>query len=161
VKGSQSFEYTIYRGLTQLTDSDQKLVQMARDMALQAYAPYSNFKVGAVALMQDGSLVSGTNQENASYPIGLCAERVLLAAVSSVSPGLSISKLAISYFSEVVNSSKPIAPCGICRQSLVEFESRYKVAMPLLLSGTSGEIFEFDSVSRLLPFAFTHVDLGK
>lgn len=161
VKGKQSFEYTIYPGIEMLSDADRSLMQMAREISLQAYAPYSKFKVGAVALMQDGSWVKGTNQENASYPIGLCAERVLLAAVSSVSPGMPIQKMAISYLSEEVDSSKPVAPCGICRQTLVEFENRFKKPIPLLLSGSTGEVYELESVSLLLPFAFTHVDLGK
>jgi len=161
VKDTKAFEYTIYQGLEMLSDSDKELMQMAREVSLQAYAPYSKFRVGAVALMQDGTWIKGTNQENASYPIGLCAERVLLAAVSSISPGIPIEKMAISYYSEEVDSSKPVAPCGICRQSLVEFENRFKKSIRLLLSGTTGEIYELDSVSLLLPFAFTHTDLGK
>jgi len=103
----------------------------------------------------------GTNQENASYPIGICAERVLLAAVSSISPGLPIETMAITYQSDTVDTSEPIAPCGMCRQALVEFESRFNIPMRLLLTGSAGEVFEIETPSDLLPMAFKHYHLGK
>jgi cytidine deaminase len=139
---------------------DRELVEKARYIAQNAYAPYSGFKVGAVALMGDGKIISGTNQENSSYPIGLCAERVLLAAVSSIAMNQKILNMAISYQTELVPSNKPVAPCGICRQSLVEFESRYNTPLRLLLSGSDGEVFEIPSVSELLPFSFKSENLG-
>ncbi|MEY4336334.1 MAG: hypothetical protein RLZZ45_1253, partial [Bacteroidota bacterium] len=119
------------------------------------------FRVGALALMEDNSKIHGTNQENASYPIGLCAERVLLAAVSSIAPDQKIKTLAISYESDEVDAMAPVAPCGMCRQSLVEYESRFNEPIRLLLSGQTGTIIELNSVSDLLPFAFKHFHLGK
>ena len=153
--------FTTYDQLSDLDPVDAGLVKDARDICKTAYAPYSKFRVGAVALMEDGTRIHGTNQENASYPIGLCAERVLLAAVSSIAPGKAITTMAISYESDEVESSAPVAPCGICRQSLVEFESRFKQPMRLLLSGQSGKIIVLNSASDLLPFAFKHYHLGK
>jgi cytidine deaminase len=111
--------------------------------------------------MSDGSFVVGTNQENASYPIGLCAERVLLAAASSIAPGLSITTMAITYESDEVDTIAPIAPCGICRQSLLEFESRFGNSMRILLTGTEGLVYEFESVSSLLPLGFKAKHLGR
>jgi cytidine deaminase len=110
--------------------------------------------------MSDGSIVRGTNQENASYPIGLCAERVLLAAASSVAPGQSIVTIAITYESDIVDISAPVAPCGICRQSLLEFESRFQIPMRVLLAGDQ-QVHEFSSVSLLLPLGFKPHHLGK
>ena len=153
--------YRVYADDKQLPLEDQMLLEKARMIAHNAYAPYSGFNVGAVAIMEDGTYISGTNQENASYPIGLCAERVLLAAVSSIAMNQKILTMAVSYQTDVVHADKPVAPCGICRQSLVEFENRYDGPMRLLISGASGEVFEFSTVSALLPFSFKSENLGK
>lgn len=149
-----------YRSVDELPAKDQLLIQKAKDLAKSAYAPYSGFRVASVALMSDGTLVNGTNQENASYPIGLCAERVLLAAASSIAPGKSILTIAITYESDQVDSSAPVAPCGICRQSLLEFESRFDHPMRILLAG-SHQVYEFESASLLLPLGFKPQHLGK
>lgn len=154
-------KYTIFDTPSELSEKDQELISKVRQLCKTAYAPYSRFRVGAIALMDDQSIVQGTNQENASYPIGLCAERVLLAAASSVAPGKSIQTMAISYESDEVASDVPVAPCGICRQSLVEFESRFNHPMKLLLTGSSGKIYVFDTATALLPFAFKPHHLGK
>lgn len=156
-----SFHYTVYNDIIDLQESDQALLSKAREVALKAYAPYSGFMVGAAALMANNGIVVGSNQENASYPIGICAERVLLAAVSSFSPNESIQAIAISYFSNEVDSNYPVAPCGMCRQALVEFENRFKKPLRLILSGSTGEVFELDSASLLLPFSFKAENLGK
>lgn len=149
-----------YTSVSELSASDRLLIDRAKRLAKSAYAPYSGFRVASVALMNDGSFVDGTNQENASYPIGLCAERVLLAAASSVAPSQAISTIAITYESDDVDTSAPVAPCGICRQSLLEFESRFNQSMRVLLVGNN-EIFEFDSASQLLPLGFKPHHLGK
>jgi cytidine deaminase len=136
------------------------LIIDAKALAQTAYAPYSGFRVASVALMSDGSIIRGTNQENASYPIGLCAERVLLAAASSVAPGQSIITIAITYESDTVDTSAPVAPCGICRQSLLEFESRFNQPMRILLAGNQ-QVFEFPNAALLLPLGFKPHHLGK
>ena len=147
--------------IKEMSKEDQDLIHRARSLAPDAYAPYSGFHVASVALMKDGSYIHGTNQENASYPIGLCAERVMLAAISSIAPQLPIKTLCISYLSEKVPTDIPIAPCGICRQSLVEFESRFSDPIRLLLTGQTGEVYEFRSVTDLLPMAFKKNNLNK
>lgn len=149
-----------YQSVEELSASDQLLIDKAKKLAKSAYAPYSGFRVASVALMSDGSFVQGTNQENASYPIGLCAERVLLAAASSIAPGQAIDTIAITYESDLVDTSAPVAPCGICRQSLLEFESRFNNPMRVLLAGEQ-DIFEFQSASNLLPLGFKPHHLGK
>jgi cytidine deaminase len=158
--GNINIIYKKYDSIDELPASDQQLVKDAKALAKTAYAPYSGFRVASVALMSDGSIVRGTNQENASYPIGLCAERVLLAAASSVAPGQSIQTIAITYESDTVDTSAPVAPCGICRQSLLEFESRFGQPMRVLLAADQ-EIVEFESVSLLLPLGFKPHHLGK
>ncbi|MEY3542568.1 MAG: hypothetical protein RLZZ204_1380 [Bacteroidota bacterium] len=158
--GNIHISYKKYNSIDELPAADQQLVKDAKALAKTAYAPYSGFRVASVALMSDGSIVRGTNQENASYPIGLCAERVLLAAASSVAPGQSIQTIAITYESDTVDTTAPVAPCGICRQSLLEFESRFGQPMRILLAADQ-EIVEFESVSLLLPLGFKPHHLGK
>jgi len=158
--GNIHISYKKYNSIDELPAADQQLVKEAKALAKTAYAPYSGFRVASVALMSDGSIVRGTNQENASYPIGLCAERVLLAAASSVAPGQAIQTIAITYESDTVDTSAPVAPCGICRQSLLEFESRFGQPMRILLAADQ-EIVEFESVSLLLPLGFKPHHLGK
>ena len=153
------FSYSIYDSISELPDEDQWLLNEAREVTSNAYAPYSNFQVGAVARMANGQIVAGSNQENASFPVGLCAERVLLASISSLFPKIPIEKIAVSYKSEHQKSDHPISPCGICRQSLQEFESRVKHPVQLILGGMSGPVFVIDSASRLLPLAFTSDEL--
>jgi cytidine deaminase len=151
--------YEIYADLSELSAADAVLLEQAKKTTSLAYAPYSHFHVGAVARMSNGELITGTNQENASFPTGICAERVLLSAASSVYPGESIDTLAISYIGQREKSNAPVAPCGVCRQSLVEFEQRYKKPIRLILGGMEGEIFIFNSVKSLLPLEFSGDDL--
>lgn len=153
------FNYKVYDNIAELPEEDQWLLNEAREVTANAYAPYSNFQVGAVAKMANGEIVAGSNQENASFPVGLCAERVLLASISSIFPKVPIEKIAVSYKSEHQKSDHPISPCGICRQSLQEFESRVNHPVQLLLGGMEGPVYVIDSASRLLPLAFTSEEL--
>jgi cytidine deaminase len=152
-----SFE--VYADLSDLPADDADLLVQARKATALAYAPYSHFHVGAVARMSNGELISGTNQENASFPAGICAERVLLSAASSIYPGESIETLAISYHGKGKKSVSPVAPCGVCRQSLVEYESRYHKPIRLILGGMEGEVYIFEAASKLLPLQFSGEDL--
>ncbi len=146
---------------SKLNSEDRNLLQQARNATANAYAPYSNFFVGAVALLNNGETVAGTNQENASYPVGICAERVLISAASSIHPGIPIKTLAISYKNNNIgHSNKPISPCGICRQSLAEYEERMQQPMKLILAGQSGPVIILENASLLLPFSFGGSDLG-
>ena len=153
------FTYKIYDSISELPEDQQWLLNEAREVTDNAYAPYSNFQVGAVAKLANGQIVAGSNQENASFPVGLCAERVLLASASSLFPKVPIDTIAVSYKSEHQKSDHPISPCGICRQSLQEFESRVSHPVQLILGGMEGPVFVIDSASRLLPLAFTSEEL--
>jgi cytidine deaminase len=153
------FSYKVYGNSDELPEEQRSLLKKAQEISEQAYAPYSNFHVGAVAKLFNGKFVAGTNQENASYPVGLCAERVLLASASSQFPNVPIEAIAVSYKSESQKSDHPVSPCGICRQSLQEFESRVNHPIQLILGGMTGEVYVMDSASKLLPLAFTNVEL--
>ena len=153
------FQYEVYNDISELTEKDAWLVKEARTVTENAYAPYSNFHVGAVAMLSNGEIVAGTNQENASYPVGICAERVLLGNAATLYPNISIETIAISYNSDTVKSDHPISPCGMCRQSLVEYEERVKQPIRLILSGLDGKVFIIEKANALLPLSFGSVDL--
>ena len=153
------FQYEVYEDTSELRKEDAELLAKARAVTKQAYAPYSNFFVGAVARLNNGQAVSGTNQENASYPVGICAERVLLGNAATLYPGVSIDTLAISYDSKEVQSDHPISPCGMCRQALLEYETRTEKPIRLILAGQKGKIYIVNTVKFLLPFAFTPDEL--
>lgn len=154
------FSYEWLEEANQLSPADQQLLQTARDATQHAYAPYSNFKVAAVARLLTGETLSGTNQENASYPVGICAERTLLSALSSVYPNQPVETIAISYFNGNGGAAnKPATPCGICRQSLLEFEQRTGQPLRIIMSGTTGPVMILSSAADLLPFGFGPDDL--
>jgi cytidine deaminase len=153
------FAYEVYNDIKELKKEDAELLTKARTVTKNAYAPYSNFYVGAVAKLSNGEIVSGTNQENASFPVGICAERVLLGNAATLFPGVAIDTLAISYDSKEVKSDHPISPCGMCRQSLLEYETRTDKPIRLILAGQEGKIYVVNTVKFLLPFAFTSDEL--
>ena len=154
------FSYEVLENDAMLKAEDRALLLKARSVTVEAYAPYSGFFVGAAALLANGQIVTGTNQENASFPVGICAERVLLSAVTSLHKDIAIHTIAISYKKKFGESDSPISPCGICRQSLVEFENRFKSPVRLILSGQQGKVFILGSASFLLPLSFGSKDLG-
>jgi cytidine deaminase len=158
-KSTYTFDYEEFDDISELNEKDAWLLNEARSVTAQAYAPYSNFFVGAVAIMENGEIVAGTNQENASYPVGICAERVLLGSVATLHPRVPIQTIAISYNSEEVKSDHPISPCGMCRQALLEYESRTSRPIRLILGGQEGKVFVIETAKALLPFAFTSEEL--
>jgi cytidine deaminase len=153
------FIYEVFNSIKNLDKTDAILLEKARNITSTAYAPYSNFQVGAVALLANGEMVNGSNQENASYPVGLCAERVLISAISSLYPNTAIHTIAISYHNLNGQSRRPISPCGICRQSLLEYESRLNHSIRLILSGMEGKVYIIPNAAMLLPLSFTSDDL--
>ena len=153
------FQYEVYNDIGELEEKDAWLLTEARTVTEHAYAPYSKFHVGAVAILENWEVVAGTNQENASYPVGICAERVLLGSVATLHPKIPVKTIAISYSSEEVKSDHPISPCGMCRQSLLEYETRTAKPIRLILSGQEGKVFIIKTASFLLPFAFTSEEL--
>jgi cytidine deaminase len=158
-KSSYSFQYQVFNSIDDLDKEDAWLLQHAKDVSKTAYAPYSHFQVGAAARLLNGEIVKGTNQENAAYPVGLCAERVLLSAAATVFPQVPIEVMAISYRSDRIKSDHPISPCGICRQTLHEYELRMHTPIRLILGGMNGKVYIIEKASSLLPLSFTGGDL--
>lgn len=154
------FAYEEYFSEEELNEADAFLLSKAKEATGYAYAPYSGFNVGAAARLANGEIVTGTNQENASYPAGLCAERVLLSSISSLHPKMPVESIAISYNSEIIKSDHPVAPCGICRQTLHEFETRMNQPIRLILGGMTGKVLVIANTTSLLPFAFGKEELG-
>ena len=154
-----SFEYEEYDSVDDLLPADSFLIGEARKATQLAYAPYSSFQVGAYAVLNSGEFVSGSNQENASYPVGVCAERVLLASLGQLFPNEPIATMAISYHNLTAESNKPLSPCGMCRQALQEYESRVNQPIRLLLSGMTGKVLIISKSSLLLPLSFGGDDL--
>ena len=159
-KQAFSFNYEVYNSIEDLKEEDAMLLRKAREVTSDAYAPYSNFHVGAIARLENGETVTGSNQENASFPVGLCAERVLLSTSSSLFPKVPINTIAISYDNINGQSNHPISPCGICRQSLLEYEARVNQPIRLILGGMEGKVYIIEKASMLLPLSFTANDMG-
>jgi cytidine deaminase len=156
------FSYEVYDSIDALSEDDKWLLDEAREATQYAYAPYSQFAVGAAARLSDGSFVRGSNQENASFPAGLCAERVLLAAVAALHPPATIETMAISYHNQHGESTTPITPCGICRQAIQEYTHRTGKPIRLILGGMQGQVYIIPDANYLLPLSFTAHDLkGK
>jgi cytidine deaminase len=153
-KKEYHFSYEVYDSAADLPAQDALLLDKARKATAHAYAPYSLFRVGAAARLNNGQIVTGTNQENASFPAGICAERVLLSGAASLYPGMPIEAIAISYLSEKGPADRPISPCGICRQSLQEFETRVRQPIRLILGGQTGPVYVIPGSGSLLPIAF-------
>lgn len=154
-----SIRMDVYPSSDELRSEDAELLWLARRVTENAYAPYSNFRVGAAGKMADGTFITGTNQENAAFPAGICAERVLLSAAASLYPGAAIDTIAVSYHNLKGGSGRPISPCGICRQSLLEFQTRTGQPMRVILSGQTGEVFILRDAADLLPLVFSAEDM--
>lgn len=154
-------DYRVYSSESELEPSDSDLLARAKKAVDQAYAPYSRFKVGAAAEMADGSFCTGSNQENASFPAGLCAEGVLLANASALHPGVPVRTLAVTYLGEGIGNDKPLSPCGVCRQKISEHEQRFKTPIRLIMAGMKGEVYVFESAGSLLPLMFKGEELPR
>ena len=140
--------------MDELSETDRLLVQKAQEATLRSYAPYSHFRVGASVQLEDGTIVTGTNQENAAYPSGLCAERTALFYANSQYPDQVVTALAIA--SRTENGTlcqSTISPCGACRQVMVETEKRFGKPIKILLCGTE-EVYITESAQCLLPLSF-------
>ncbi len=156
-----SIQVSEYDDIRDLTPEEQLLVQASRDMTLRAYAPYSEFYVGAAVLLENGEMIKGSNQENGAYPSGLCAERVAVFAASAMFPGVPMQMIAISARSKRLDIDAPVSPCGACRQVMLEYEILQNKAVKLLLSKEKGKILVVDKVEDLLPLSFSGDQLKK
>jgi cytidine deaminase len=152
VKVSSGF--TEFESAGQLEEVENTLLLKAREARDRAYAPYSEFKVGAAILMENGTIVTGNNQENAAYPSGMCAERVAAWSALSSYPGIKILKVFIAARSENKTIDRPVSPCGSCRQTLAEYEIKQDQPIEVYFTGDTGVIMKADSVRDLLPFMF-------
>ena len=146
-----------YEQLDELPELQAKLVTSAIEAAKKAYAPYSAFKVGAAALLRNGEIITGNNQENAAYPSGLCAERVAIFYAGSQYPDIPVDALAITAIREGSIQEEPVSPCGGCRQVLLEKENLGKSPMQVILYG-SKRIQVLNRASDLLPLPFTDLN---
>ena len=142
-----------------LPAEDRELLELAAKAARNAYAPYSKFKVGAAVRMDSGEIIPGSNQENASFPAGTCAERSALHAAMAVLPKGVVESIAVVV--PQVRGTRPVTPCGICRQALVEQERRQGGPMRLLLGIVRGPVVETFSAETLLPLSFDSSQLRK
>jgi cytidine deaminase len=143
-----------YNSLEELPKDIQALMNEAVEVRKKAYAPYSQFRVGAALLLDNGKIVLGSNQENAAYPSGLCAERVAIFHAGSVYPEAKILKMAITAASDTNQTKAPIPPCGSCRQSIAEYEIKQDTPIEIYFMGEIGEIYRSESLKNLLPFMF-------
>ena len=139
--------------IDELEPSLRKLVEKAKAMTQNAYCPYSRFHVGAAALLADGQVVKGSNQENAAYPSGLCAERTTLFAANANHPNTPVTALAIACYTNGHFTKDAASPCGACRQVMLETEHRYGLPMKVVLYGED-MCYVFNSAADLLPLNF-------
>lgn len=145
-------------GMTELNEQDRQLVEAARQATRGSYAPYSKFCVGAAVRLLDGTIVTGANQENAAFPSSLCAERTALFAAGAQYPDQPVVALAIAARKGRRFLSKPISPCGACRQVISGVEERFGSPIRILLYGTDG-ILVSEGISPLLPLRFEGEDM--
>ncbi len=156
MKKKISFELSIYDAIDELPREYQKLLDSAVKSREKAYAPYSNFQVGAAVLLGNGEIILGNNQENASYPSGLCAERVAIFCAGANHPNEVVKAIAISANSKDYEMKIPAGPCGNCRQAMMEYEHRQKSPIAILMRGKKGPIYKCDAVVDLLPLTFNN-----
>jgi cytidine deaminase len=146
--------FSEYDSLDELPKDVQNLMDQAVEIRKKAYAPYSQFRVGAALLLDNGKIVLGSNQENAAYPSGLCAERVAIFYAGSIYPEAKILKIAITAASDTNQTKAPIPPCGSCRQSIAEYEIKQETPIEIYFMGEIGSIYRSASLKNLLPFMF-------
>ncbi len=150
-----SSEIEVYKSADDLSKQDSELLAAAKKAVKAAYAPYSNFYVGAAILLENNKIVIGNNQENAAYPSGLCAERVAIFYAGAKYPNVPIKTIAVAVKAQNQIISDPISPCGACRQAIAEYENRYEPPIRIIMSGEKGQVFVASSIESLLPLMFS------
>jgi len=155
MKKDITINYEHFKGRNELSEVENSLYEKAIQARNNAYAPYSNFFVGCAVLLENGKIFSGNNQENAAFPSGLCAERTALFWIGANFPDQKIKKIFIvggpKEFSE---TNPPIPPCGACRQSIIEYETKQNENIELYFSNLNDEVIKVTSIKDLLPFYF-------
>jgi cytidine deaminase len=153
--------FTFLNTLEELDAESKYLVHKAKEASSHAYAPYSKFHVGAAVLLEDGTVVTGTNQENAAYPSGMCAERVALFSALAQHPEARIMKIAVVAKKKGSKELTPATCCGPCRQVMLEMESHQQKTMEVIMMGHDHQWIKSASAAALLPFGFTKATLEK
>lgn len=146
--------YTVFDNLDEMDPQDAELMRQAHEATRSAYAPYSKFNVGAAVRLSNGEIVTGNNIENAAYPSGLCAERVAMFSAMAKYPGVPFESLAVTAHSQTKLIAEPVAPCGACRQVMVEVEQLSKRPLRVMCQGQEGPIMVFEGIESLMPFIF-------
>jgi len=146
--------FKVYDSIDDLSDQIKALFNEAKLIRESAYSEYSKFSVGAAVLLENGKILCGSNQENSSYPSGLCAERTVLFYANSKYPNTKIKEIAVIAGSINKINENPVAPCGSCRQVISEFQTKQKSDIGLYFKGEKGKIIYTDSINNLLPFKF-------
>tara|TARA_Y100000389_G_C17413084_1_gene492082 strand:+ start:189 stop:659 length:471 start_codon:yes stop_codon:yes gene_type:complete len=144
-----------YSSHEELSKKDQDLISFAIKHLDNSHSPYSNFKVGAAVRLENGKIWGGSNQENSSFPVGICAERVAISTASSQSPRVSMNTIAIVYSDNENNHDSPLAPCGMCRQAIREQTLIQKAPIKLILTTLHGRTSVISNADDLLPLSFT------
>ena len=147
-------QLSVFESVLELPNEIRNLMEEAITIRKKAYAPYSKFRVGAALLLDNGKIILGSNQENAAYPSGLCAERVAIFHAGSNYPEAKIIAMAITAASDSNKTTTPIPPCGSCRQSIAEYEIRQDTPIEIYFMGEIGAIYKSESLKNLLPFLF-------
>jgi cytidine deaminase len=150
---------SVFDSVADLPSEIQSLMHQAIETRKNAYAPYSKFRVGAAILLDNGKTVLGSNQENAAYPSGLCAERVAIFQAGAIYPNAKIVKLTITAASDTNPTLSPIPPCGACRQSIAEYEFKQDTPIEIYFMGESGAVYKSNSITNLLPLSFDKTSL--
>jgi len=153
------FDYFTSSNITDFNDAEQKLIATTIKNVKNAYAPYSNFNVSSGILLNDNSILTGNNVENASYPVGICAERNVLSHCISNHPEKTLLVVAVYAEKKIEKLKTPITPCGICRQALIEAENRQNKPIKLIMIGHDNQFLIVEKCAHLLPFAFDGSDL--
>lgn len=148
------FELSIFDSLDEMSEADVSLLQQAETARQNSYSPYSKFSVGAALLLENGTVLLGSNQENASFPAGLCAEGVAVFNAGANYPDEKIKAIAITAASEEHHLNKPAAPCGVCRQAISEYEKKQKFPIRIIMKAEAGPIYVCHSIADLLPLGF-------
>lgn len=147
-------DLTIYDGIEELPQDVQDLMQESFTAREKSYSPYSKFRVGAAILLDNGEVISGSNQENASYPAGLCAERTAIFYAGAKFPEAKVLKMALSARSLNYVVEMPTPPCGSCRQAIAEYEMKQETPIEIFFMGETGKVVKVNSISDLLPLIF-------
>lgn len=158
---NKTLSLTKYGSIEELQQSDQELLQFAKQAVSSAYAPYSRFRVGCALRLKNGVVVKGSNQENIAYPSGLCAERVAIFSAGANYHDQPVMSMAITVKADNYVVDKPITSCGACLQSMSEYELKFKQPIKIILQGETGDIFVADGIGTFMPFMFWIEELNN